>query len=285
MKKSFFPGVAALIRLHKPVGIFLLLWPTWWALWLAAPGLPALKLWAIFTAGVVIMRSAGCAINDIVDQRFDGQVQRTNQRPLVTGQLSKTTALVVFTSLCLIAFALVLFLNWQTIVLAFIALALSVAYPFMKRYTYFPQVVLGAAWYVGILMAFTATNGVLSLTAWLLYIASVVWAVVYDTMYAMVDRDDDIKIGVKSTAVLFGVYDRLIIGILQISVLLLLLSVGWLNGLSAIYYSSLAITAGFFIYQQYLIKDRQRSRCLDAFTNNHWVGAVIFVGLFFSLPH
>jgi 4-hydroxybenzoate polyprenyltransferase len=285
MEKSLLQGVAELIRLHRPVGIFLLLWPTWWALWLAAPGLPAFKLWLIFTAGVVIMRSAGCAINDIVDQRFDGKVQRTQQRPLVAGKLSKTTALITFASLCLIAFILVLFLNWQTIALAFVALALAIAYPFMKRYTYFPQVVLGAAWYVGILMAFTATNSALSLTAWLLYFASILWAMVYDTMYAMVDRDDDVKIGVKSTAILFGVYDKLIIGLLQFCVLTLLSWIGFINSLPMIYYISLCVAAGFFIYQQYLIKDRQRTRCLDAFTNNHWVGAVIFIGLFFSLPH
>jgi 4-hydroxybenzoate polyprenyltransferase len=274
---------AELIRLHRPVGIFLLLWPIWWSLWLAAQGLPPVKLLLIFTVGVVLMRSAGCIINDLADQKFDGNVARTKNRPLVTGLISRKEALTLFVMLCLIAFILVLQLNWLTIALSFVALGLSILYPFTKRIIYFPQVILGMAWYTGILMAFTATNEHINLTAWLLYIACIIWAVVYDSMYAMVDREDDVVIGVKSTAILFGHYDKFIIAILQIIVILLLLGIGYLNHLRWPFYLGISAATLFFLYQQFLIKDRVPERCLNAFINNHWVGASIFVGLFLSL--
>lgn len=280
-----FASLIALTRLNKPIGIFLLLWPTWWALWLAAGGLPALSLLLIFTLGVVIMRSAGCIINDVADQAFDGKVARTKNRPLVTGQLTRKAALIAFCFLCFLAFLLVLQLNLLTILLSIVALALSSLYPFMKRFTHFPQVVLGMAWYVGILMAFTATLNTVSLTAWLLYIAAIIWTVIYDTMYAMVDREDDKKIGIKSTAIRFGSYDRAIILILQIIMLGLLIGLGYLELLRWPYYAGIAAAAGFFAHQQHLIKNRLPALCFQAFLNNYWVGLSIFVGIFFGLPN
>lgn len=272
-----------LTRINRPIGIFLLLWPIWWGLWLAAKGLPDLKLLTIFTVGVIIMRSAGCIINDLADQKFDGHVQRTKNRPLVTQAISQKHALIGFSILCIIAFILVLQLNWLTIALSFVALGLSILYPFMKRFTYFPQIILGMAWYVGIIMTFTATLGYFSLTAWLLYLSGIVWTVVYDTMYAMADRPDDILAGIKSSAIFFGKYDKLIIGILQIIVILLMTIIGYINHLHWPYYIGLLFAALFFVYQQYLIKDREPRSCLDAFINNHWVGASIFIGIFASL--
>jgi 4-hydroxybenzoate polyprenyltransferase len=270
------------MRLHRPYPIFLLLWPIYWGLWLAAEGIPNIKLLLIFTAGTVLMRSAGCIINDWADQRLDGYVARTQQRPLVTGAVSNREAIILATSLCLIAFVLVLQLNIFTIILAFVALALCVVYPFMKRYTYFPQVVLGMAWYVGILMAFTATLGHIPVLGWLLYVISIIWAVIYDTMYAMADREEDKKIGIKSTAVLFGRYDRAIIGGLQSVMLILLFYVGYYASLKLAYFLSLLVVVALFIYQQRLLKNRIPALCLAAFTHNHWVGFTVFCGIFLS---
>ncbi|MFN7096942.1 MAG: 4-hydroxybenzoate octaprenyltransferase, partial [Gammaproteobacteria bacterium] len=272
-----------LIRLHRPIGIFLLLWPIWWSLWLATAGLPSLKLLIIFTAGVFLMRSAGCIINDLIDQPFDGNVQRTQYRPLITHAITQTQALVFFILLCLIALALVLQLNLITVLLACLALVLSVLYPFMKRIIYLPQLVLGVAWYIGILMAFTAVNGHLNATAWLVYITGIIWTIIYDTMYAMVDRNDDILIGIKSTAILFGRFDTSILALLQLSMILLLCLIGDINHLSWPYYIGIIVASSFFLYQQYLIKNRQPANCLAAFSNNHWVGMSIFLGIFFSL--
>ncbi|NNM59240.1 MAG: 4-hydroxybenzoate octaprenyltransferase [Legionellales bacterium] len=275
-------SIIELARLHRPIGIFLLLWPIYWGLWLAAGGIPKPGLLLIFTLGVIFMRSAGCIINDIADQRFDGSVERTKQRPLITGKVTSAQALFVFCLLCGLGLLLVLQLNWQTIALSFLALLLSIFYPFMKRITHFPQVILGLTWYIGILMTFTATLGTINLTGYLLYLTGILWAVIYDTFYAMVDREDDRKIGVKSTAIFFGNADKIVIAILQILMLTLLVLIGRLNVLHWPYYLGLGASILFFGYQQYLIKNRIPSRCFDAFINSHWVGMSIFVGIFFS---
>lgn len=271
-----------LMRFDRPIGIFLLLWPIEWGLWIAAHGLPQKLLFFIFTAGVVIMRAAGCIINDLADQRFDGHVKRTQQRPLITGSVKPRAAFILFSVLCLMGLGLVLLLNRFTLYLAILALGLSVLYPFMKRFIYFPQLILGIAWYIGILMTFSATQGHLSLNAWLLYLSGILWVLAYDTMYAMADRVEDLKIGVKSTAILFGTYDRLMVGIFQILTLSVLMLIGMLNHLAFSFYLGLAVAGLFFIYQQWLIRTREPRACLNAFLNNHWVGLSVFVGLFFS---
>ena len=268
-----------LMRMDKPIGIYLLLWPCLWALWIAAQGVPPLAILAIFVAGTVIMRAAGCVINDFADRKVDGAVKRTAARPLATGELSSRQALGCFALLILLALLLVLWLNWQTIALSLGALLLATIYPFMKRYTHLPQVVLGAAFGWSIPMAFMAVNGQLSWLAWLLYLANLSWTVAYDTQYAMVDRDDDLRIGIKSTAVLFGRFDKLIIGILQLITLgLLLLIALWLQ-MSWPVYTALAIGAAIMAYHQYLIKDRQRDACFKAFLHNHYFGMVICLGI------
>lgn len=274
------PDYLALIRFYRPIGTYLLLWPTLWALWLAAEGLPDGKLLIIFIVGTFLMRSAGCIINDFADRDFDAHVKRTAHRPLATGRLSSKEALIYCLILCLIAFALVLMTNQKTILLSFGAIALAACYPFLKRYTHWPQLVLGAAFSWGIPMAFAAQSNALPAKAWLLYLAVVIWTIVYDTFYAMVDRDDDIKIGIKSTAVLFGNADRLITALLQVWVLFLLLWTATLFQLGFWYLLSVTISAGFFAYQQYLIRHRDRDACFKAFLNNHWVGAIIFAGIF-----
>lgn len=268
-----------LLRGDRPVGTLLLLWPTWWALWLAAEGLPSWKLLFIFSAGVWLTRSAGCVINDYADRDFDGRVQRTRDRPLATGAVSSLEAIALFVGLCFLSFILVLFTNWLTIKLAFAGLALAISYPFMKRYTHLPQVVLGAAFGWAIPMAFAAQSGEVPLATWLVFTAALLWTVCYDTFYAMVDREDDLKIGVKSTAVLFGELDRVMTGSLQVLTLLTLLLVGKRFELSWVYYVSVAVAAGLFAYQQYLIRDRERNACFAAFLNNNWVGIVIFIGI------
>ncbi len=276
------PAYLALIRFDRPIGTYLLLWPTLWALWLAAEGLPDAKLLVIFILGTFLMRSAGCAINDYADRNIDAHVKRTANRPLASGKISTKEALVFTAVLCLLAFVLVLFTNLKTILLSFAAVALAACYPFMKRYTHLPQVVLGAAFSWGIPMAFAAQQNALPKPLWLLYFAVVLWTVAYDTFYAMVDRDDDITIGVKSTAVLFGQYDRLITGLLQLVVIMLLVVVGRAFSLGDVYYLSLIVTALLFVYQQYLVRHRDRDQCFKAFLNNHWVGAVIFCGIALS---
>ena len=268
-----------LMRLHRPIGSFLLLWPTLWALWLAADGHPTPKLFAIFVIGVFVMRSAGCIINDFADRNFDPHVQRTRARPLATREVSIWEALILFALLCLIALGLVLLLNRLTQELAVIGALLVISYPFMKRYTYLPQPYLGLAFGWGIPMAYAAVTGGVPTVAWLIFIANVIWATVYDTMYAMVDRPDDIRIGIKSTAILFGDLDRTIIGILQVLLLMDLLLVGYQTRMSTVYYLGLAFALLFAFYQQVLIRRRNPQRCFQAFMNNNWFGAAVFAGI------
>lgn len=275
------PLYLQLMRANRPIGSLLLLWPTWWALWLAAGGTPPLHLLFIFTAGVFLMRSAGCVINDLADRHVDGHVQRTAQRPLAQGLVSTREALGLFATLCVAAFLLVLLTNQLTVMLAFAALALATLYPFAKRHTYLPQVVLGAAFGWSIPMAFAAVTGELPRGAWLLFIGNLLWTVVYDTFYAMVDRDDDLKIGVRSTAILFGEDDRIITGMLQASTLLVLVLVGGQFELGYWYYVGLIAAGALFVWQQHLVRGRERSACFRAFLNNNWVGAVVFLGIFF----
>lgn len=273
-----------LMRLNKPIGILLLLWPTLWALWLASSGRPHLLVLSVFIAGVVLMRSAGCIINDYADRKVDAHVKRTSQRPLATGAVSVVGALVVFAVLSLIAFSLVLFLNRYTILLAIVGAVLAVAYPFMKRFTHLPQVGLGFAFSWGVPMAFAAENNAIPYAAWVLYFTAVIWPVIYDTMYAMTDRDDDVNVGIKSTAILFAAWDKIIIAGLQVVFLCGLIYVGYLFHLTMSYYVSLLLVACFFAYQQVLIKNRERESCFRAFLNNHWVGLIIFVGILLGLP-
>lgn len=268
-----------LTRLNKPIGTFLLLWPTLWALWLAAGGVPDWHLLVIFVLGVFLMRSAGCVINDYADRNFDGHVKRTRERPLVTGEASPREAIGLFVGLCLSAFILVLFTDRFTVLLSFGGVALAFCYPFMKRYTHLPQIVLGAAFAWAIPMAFSAQRGSLGTDVWLLYTAVLLWTVVYDTLYAMVDRDDDLKVGIKSTAVLFGELDRAMIGVLQVMALYALVMVGGRFELGTWYYLGLAVAAGLFVYHQYLIRFRERGPCFKAFLNNNWVGFAIFAGI------
>ncbi|CAI87366.1 4-hydroxybenzoate octaprenyltransferase [Pseudoalteromonas translucida] len=281
---SHIPYYIALMRIDKPIGTLLLLWPTYWALWLANAGMPSLTNFIVFTLGVVIMRSAGCVINDFADRKIDGSVKRTMQRPLVSGQVSSGEAISLFILLITVAFLLVLMLSVNTILLSFGALALAFCYPFMKRYTQLPQVVLGAAFGWAIPMAFMASINALPIQAWLLFIANICWTVAYDTMYAMVDRDDDLKIGVKSTAILFGKYDRHIIGLLNLAFIALMLSIGALNNIGLSYWLGLSVAIVLLVYQQVLIQQRARTDCFKAFLNNHYVGLAFFIGLLFSYP-
>ncbi|HAZ53474.1 MAG TPA: 4-hydroxybenzoate octaprenyltransferase [Franconibacter helveticus] len=268
-----------LMRTDKPIGALLLLWPTLWALWVATPGVPPLWILAVFVAGVWLMRAAGCVVNDYADRKFDGHVKRTANRPLPSGAVTEKEAKNLFVVLVLLSFALVLTLNLMTILLSVAALALAWMYPFMKRYTHLPQVVLGAAFGWSIPMAFSAVSESVPLSCWLMFLANILWAVAYDTEYAMVDRDDDVKIGVKSTAILFGRYDKLIIGLLQIAVLGLMAVIGWLNGLGMAFYLSMVVAAALFVYQQKLIAGRDRDACFKAFLNNNYVGLALFIGL------
>ena len=268
-----------LMRTDKPIGALLLLWPTLWALWVATPGLPPLWILAVFVAGVWLMRAAGCVVNDYADRKFDGHVKRTANRPLPSGDVTEKEARTLFVVLILLSFLLVLTLNTMTILLSVAALALAWVYPFMKRYTHLPQVVLGAAFGWSIPMAFAAVSESVPLSCWLMFLANILWAVAYDTQYAMVDRDDDLKIGVKSTAILFGRQDKLIIGILQVAVLGLMVGIGYLNQLNGAFYAAIAAAGVLFIYQQKLIANREREACFKAFLNNNYVGLVLFLGL------
>lgn len=272
-----------LMRTDKPIGTLLLLWPTYWALWLANGGLPSWHLLVVFSLGVFVMRSAGCVINDFADRKIDGAVKRTATRPLALGKVSAGEALSLFLGLILIAFVLVLTLNWQTIVLSFGALALASCYPFMKRYTHLPQVVLGAAFSWSIPMAFMASQQQVPVIAWWLFAANLIWTVAYDTMYAMVDRDDDLKLGVKSTAVLFAGNDRVIIAALNITFVGIMAGVFSSQSLSVFAYLGLIAASGFLIFQQTLIHERGRENCFKAFLNNHYVGMVVFFGLAVAL--
>jgi 4-hydroxybenzoate polyprenyltransferase len=272
---------AQLIRFEKPIGFYLLLWPTLWALAIAGSGAPAPWILLVFVAGSFLMRSAGCAINDYADRDLDRQVARTRERPLTSGKISSREALAVFAALSLVAFALVLTLDRFTIQLSFVGIALAASYPFMKRVHYLPQVHLGAAFGWAVPMAFAAEAGALPKQAWLLYVATILWAVAYDTMYGMVDREDDLKAGMKSTAILFGDYDRLMVGLFQALFLLALLLIGLDLGMSGPYYLGLGAAALLLGYQQFLIADRAPAHCFIAFLNNHWVGALIFAGIMF----
>jgi 4-hydroxybenzoate polyprenyltransferase len=268
-----------LIRFDKPIGTLLLLWPTLWALWLAARGVPDYKLLAIFVAGTFLTRSAGCIINDLADRNLDGAVARTHMRPLVTGAVTVRAAIIFFVVLMLLALALVLLTNTLTITLSLVAVILASSYPFMKRYTHLPQLALGAAFSWGIPMAFAAQTGALPPALWLIYLANLLWTMAFDTEYAIVDREDDLKIGIKSTAILFGRYDRLIIGLLQLGCLLCLYLAGLAFGLGLYYNASLLVACGLFGYHQYLIRERRPDACFKAFLHNNWVGMSIFAGI------
>ncbi|MEY3808028.1 MAG: hypothetical protein RI893_1004 [Pseudomonadota bacterium] len=268
-----------LARFDKPIGILILLWPALWALWVASAGKPDILVLTVICLGVVLMRAAGCVINDYADRDFDPHVQRTRQRPIAAGKVAPKEALVVFIVLCLCAFGLVLLLNNYTILLSFVAAFLAASYPFMKRYTQLPQAYLGIAFGWAVPMAFSAQNNSIPPVAWVMYLAVVLWALVYDTMYAMVDKDDDLKIGIKSTAILFGAYDRQIMGGLQVIILGLLITVGQMAQAGWPYYSGVLIAAGLSIYQQKLIFHREKALCFKAFLNNHWFGLAVFSGL------
>tara|TARA_R110002072_G_scaffold622_5_gene4811 strand:+ start:17444 stop:18304 length:861 start_codon:yes stop_codon:yes gene_type:complete len=280
MNKDTLIAYLHLMRLHKPIGIYLVLWPTLWALWLAAEGIPSLNVLTVFILGVILMRSAGCVINDFADRKIDGEVKRTKDRPLVTGLVSPKQALMCFVLLCTVAFLLVLSMNTLTIYLSVGGVILAFIYPFMKRYTHLPQVFLGAAFAWAVPMAYAAQTNSLPSIVWLIYMASLIWTVAYDTMYAMVDRDDDIKIGVKSTAILFGSLDRVIIAFLQVLVILTLCVIGQQATLGEFYYLGVSVASVFFVYQQHLIRHRDREACFQAFLNNNWVGLVLFCGIF-----
>ena len=268
-----------LMRFDRPIGTLLLLWPTWWALLLAGNGHPTLRNVLIFTAGVVLMRAAGCVMNDIADRDFDPHVERTRTRPLAAGEVTLREALGLFAALMLLAFLLVLLTNLLTVKLAFVGAALAASYPFFKRFTHLPQVVLGIAFGWGIPMAFAAeTNGV-PWPAWWLLAVNTVWAVIYDTLYAMVDREDDLAVGIKSTAILFGRYDVAVTGSLMVLMIVLLASLGLLLALSWPWYAGLAIATGLFVRQLLRVRRRDREACFRAFLNNNWVGFVIFLGL------
>ena len=273
------PKYGRLMRLHRPIGIWLLLWPTLWALWLATDGQPSELVFVVFVLGTVIMRSAGCIINDFADRNIDSRVARTADRPLATGEVDVAEALVLFLGLLLIAFGLVMTLNTLTVQLALAAVLVTVLYPFAKRFISVPQLVLGVAFSWGVPMAFAAEQAEIPRLGWLLFLSALIWVVIYDTEYAMADRDEDLKIGVRSSAILFGEMDRAIIGGLQLLFLMGLALVGRTAELGAWYFVGLALAAALFAYQQYLIKDRVAERCFVAFGNNAWVGGAVFSGI------
>lgn len=272
-----------LTRMDRPIGALLLLWPTWWALWLAAADFPPVKLLAIFTVGVFSMRAAGCAINDFADRKLDPQVERTAGRPIAAGRVTPREALIVFASLLGLSFVLVLFTNRLTILLSFAGATLAAIYPFTKRYTHLPQVVLGAAFGWSIPMAFAAVMNTVPPVGWLLFIANVLWSVIYDTEYALVDRDEDIKAGAKSTAILFGDADLPILGILMATFLLTMLFVGQRASLGWPYWLSLLAAAGLFGWQLWRIRGHDRAACLWAFRNNNWLGMALWAGIVLAL--
>ena len=275
-----------LIRWNSPVGTLLLLWPALWSLWIAAQGVPDVHLLVIFTLGTLLMRSAGCIVNDLADRNFDGGVTRTRGRPLVTGELSVSEALAFFLALCLSAFGLVLMTNLSTVLLSIPALILALCYPLMKRYTHLPQVVLGLAFSWSIPMAFAAQREALPAALWLLFTGNLLWTVVYDTQYAMVDRRDDLQVGIKSTAILLGKSDRHAIAALQVLCLAALALAGRQFDLRWPYFLSLAIAAALFVYHLHLIRERDEAACWRAFTHNTWVGFAIFLGVVasYALP-
>jgi len=271
-----------LMRVDRPVGTLLLLWPTLWALWIASRGRPDPDVLVIFIVGVFLMRSAGCVINDYADRDMDPHVERTRDRPLAAGRVSNLEALLLFAVLCGAALALVLTLNYLTVMLSLVGAFWAVIYPFMKRFIHFPQLFLGFALSWGIPMAFSAQTGDVPAMAWVMLAANMAWVMAYDTMYAMSDREDDLAIGVKSTAILFGRQDRLIVGCCQLLTLVLLALVGVFESLNHYYYLSLLVTGVFFLYQQWLMRDREARACFQAFLNNTWSGASIYLGLVLS---
>lgn len=270
---------ALLMRLDRPIGILLLMWPALWGLWVAGRGQPQIQVFLVFVTGVILMRSAGCVINDYADRDFDPHVERTRERPLAAGRVSTQEALGLFIVLCLTAFLLVLQLNTLTILLSFVGAFLAASYPFIKRYTHLPQFYLGAAFGWSIPMAFAAQTGAVPAVAWVLFLANVCWSVAYDTAYAMVDRQDDLKIGVKSTAILFGSWDRTMIGVFHVMCLALLAVAGVMGGLGFWFYGSLFAALMLAVYQQILILQREPKKCFRAFINNNWFGATVFTGL------
>jgi len=275
-----------LARFDKPIGILILLWPALWALWVASSGRPDILVLTVICCGVVLMRAAGCVINDYADRDIDLHVERTKLRPIAAGKVTPKEALTVFFVLCLSAFGLVLLLNPYAIMLSFGGVFLAASYPFMKRYTQLPQAYLGIAFGWAVPMSFAAQSNEIPLVAWLMYLATALWALIYDTMYAIVDKEDDLKIGVKSTAILFADKEREILAVLQVIVMLLLIQIGRMQGLSWIYYSALLCASGFFIYQQKLIFYRDKADCFKAFLNSNWFGLTVFIGflLEFLLP-
>jgi 4-hydroxybenzoate polyprenyltransferase len=268
-----------LMRLDRPIGIWLLLWPTLWALWVAGNGRPDPKLLIVFVLGTIVMRSAGCIVNDFVDRNVDPHIKRTRERPLAARRVGVTEALVLFTALCAVALWLVTRLSPLTLRLACVGAALTVSYPFFKRFFALPQLYLALAFSWGVPMAFAALLGLLPRVTWLMFLAAVVWVAVYDTLYAMVDREDDLKIGVKSSAIVFADMDRVIVGILQLMMLLALVLMGRSLQFGTTYLAGLGAAAVFFVYQQWLIRAREPEACLRAFQNNHYVGMSIFIGI------
>ncbi|WP_024891984.1 4-hydroxybenzoate octaprenyltransferase [Luteimonas huabeiensis] len=272
-----------LTRGDRPIGWLLLLWPTWWALWLAAGGLPPAWVLFVFTAGVWLTRAAGCVINDYADRWLDPQVERTRDRPLASGRVSGREALALFAALMLAAFALVLTLNRLTVLLSFVGVALAATYPYLKRYTHLPQAYLGLAFGWGIPMAFAAVQGAIPPLAWVLYAANLFWTVGYDTWYAMVDREDDLRAGAKSTAILFGRHDLAIQGVLYALFFAGLAVVGRLAALGAWYWAGLAAAAALVVWEFAIARGRERAACFRAFLHNHWVGTAVFAGLAIDL--
>lgn len=279
LNKDKWRQCSQLMRLDKPIGTFLLLWPTLWALWIAAEGLPPLWILLVFCLGVFLMRSAGCVINDYADRDFDAHVERTRNRPLAQNKVTTREALSLFLLLVLVAFALALTLNWFAVSLSFVAIGLAASYPFMKRYTYFPQVILGAAFAWSIPMAFAAIQNELPLIVWVIYTSTVLWVLAYDTLYGMVDRDDDLRLGLKSTAILFGEMDLVMVGVIQALFLIGMYLVGEQLEFGIYYYSGWVIALLLIAIQMWRCRTRDRHECFNAFLNNNYVGLVLFLGI------
>jgi 4-hydroxybenzoate polyprenyltransferase len=279
LNKTNLESYGLLMRVNKPIGILLLLWPTYWALWIASNGQPDILVFIVFTLGVALMRSAGCVINDYADRKIDQHVSRTKDRPIAAGLVKSAEALQLFFVLVLASFFLVLLMNELTMWLSFGGVFLAMLYPFMKRHTHLPQVFLGMAFGWAVPMVYAAQTNAVPPLAWLIFVATVIWAVVYDTMYAMVDREDDLKIGVKSTAILFGELDKKMIGFFQLLFFITLLIIGQKAELGIYYFAGVFLAFLFAIYHQFLIKDRQPAKCMAAFLNNNYLGLVVFVGI------
>ncbi len=282
-KSTSFGAYLRLMRLDKPIGIYLLLWPTLWSLFLAAEGVPDLKLLLIFVLGVILMRSAGCVINDYADRHIDKLIKRTKHRPITSGEINHESALKLFVLLIMLAFILVLLTNWLTIQLAMISTLLAILYPFTKRWTHLPQFVLGLAFAMSVLMAFSATLNIIPTTAWYVFAATLIWTIIYDTMYAMADREEDLKIGVRSTAILFAKFDRVIIAILQLILIGVLIKMGLVFELKLSYFLMLFMVVILMTYHQFLIKKREKNDCFKAFLHNQYIGVSVLLGIMFSV--